>query len=151
MAYASSPVVTLTDGRVLAEGLYVAREQKSDKPFDHVALLDLSGVLRLTSRDPSRAVIVELTNPRLQFRYLDETPHAWNVGPRVRDEAGAAQRWEEAIGLPNYDVLLNNCEHLVTFITTGIRQSPQVSRGWEIAAGAAVVAALIVAANRKAA
>jgi hypothetical protein len=151
MTYSSNPVVALTDGRALTAGLYVVREQQSDKPFEHVALLDLSGVLRLTERDFSRAVIVELTNPRLTFRYLDETPRAWDIGPRVLDELGAAQRWEEAVGLPEYDLLLNNCEHLVTFITTGKRHSPQLTRGLKIAAGIAVVAGLVMVVNRKAA
>jgi len=151
MSYPPIPVVNLTDGRTLTSGLYVVRAQQSDKPFEHVALLDLSGVLRLSGRDPSRAVIIELTNPQLQFRYLDDITHAWVIGPRVEDEAGAARRWDEAILLPNYHLLWNNCEHLVTFITTGKRESPQIDEGLKFLAGTAAAILFIAAVTRKAA
>jgi hypothetical protein len=151
MSYASSPTVALTDGRVLTGGLHVVREQRADKPFNHFALLDLGGVLRLTDRDRTRAVIVEMSAPRLRFRYFDTTPHVWDVLSQVADEVGAAIRWEEALRTQAYDLFLNNCEHLVNFIAVGKKESPQVGTGLKIVVGVAAAIALIAVANREAA
>lgn len=143
MSYMPSVTVSLSNGTVLTSGLHVIRVKRPEKLFTHVALLDL-GLLPMVGRDTARAVVVELTEPTLRMSYLDDMPFRWEYLRPVRDELGAIARWPQAVRRPSYDPLLNNCEHLVSFVETGERRSPQ--RDWGLAvAGVAAIGCVALA------
>jgi hypothetical protein len=132
-------------------GLYVVQRFSPQKGVRHTAVLDVANRSRLVDWGPHGAKLLELSVEGLRFDSYDAS-HGWEVVRRIADEVGAIGRIHYTLreGSRTYDALFNNCEHLVSFVETGVRRSPQV-RKFAITAGVILGVVAIASAGRKAA
>ena len=116
-------------------GLYVVERYSPEKGVKHVAVLDVGNRSGLADWGPHNARLLELSVSGLRFDPYDAN-QGWAFVRRVANESEAVGRIHCVLGEDPqpYDAVLNNCEHLVSFVESGERKSPQV-RGWAIAAG----------------
>lgn len=131
----------------IAEGLYVLRQFRPDKLVFHYGILDVGNRLQLANAVPwGEPVVVHQPPTGLRVEALSQTTGEWQLLSRVDDEAAARERLVEAMKSPQYGLFGNNCEHFVTFVAKGVRESSQLQL-----AGLAVVGGLLVLAARRSA
>ena len=136
---------------LLGPGLYVVERYAPEKGVRHVALLDVGNRSALSDWGPWSARLLELSTAGLRFDPYNAS-EGWSLVRPVVDVDAAVRRIHELLTLPTrpYDPVLNNCEHLVSYIETGTRTSPQV-RSVAIAAGIVLGVVVLAAAAQRAA
>ena len=135
--------------QVLGPGLYVVQRFSPEKGVRHTAVLDVGNRSRVIDWGPFPARLLELSVGGLKFDPYDAS-HGWEVIRRIPDEHGAIARIHYTLQQVSrtYDLLFNNCEHLVSFVESGVRRSPQV-RAALITAGVALAAVALASTGRK--
>ncbi|MGH7613063.1 MAG: hypothetical protein ACREMW_03335 [Gemmatimonadales bacterium] len=136
---------------LLGPGLYVVERYSPEKGVKHIAFLDVANQSGVSGWGHWNARLLELSAAGLRFDPYNPS-EGWSLVRRVADESAAIRRIHQVLTGPTrpYDAVFNNCEHLVSYIETGIRTSPQI-RNMAIAAGIVVgVVALAAAAQRAA-
>lgn len=96
--------------------------------------------------------IVEFSHAAgMTVRPFDAREH-WTFVGGVGDEQAARARLNELLQRNDpYDLLLNNCEHMVSYVADGVRHSPQVRRAAFAVAGVIGLVALLRPKTRRAA
>ena len=136
---------------LLGPGLYVVERYSPEKGVKHVAVLDVGNQSGISGWGPWSIRLLESSGAGLRFD-LYNPDEGWPLARRIVDEAAAVQRIRQVLtGPPRaYDVVLNNCEHLVSYIESGTPTSIQV-RNAVIVAGLILGAIAVGAAARRAA
>jgi hypothetical protein len=117
MQYPSRNTNAVPDSQ-LGDGLHVVARPAPEKGAVHVGILDAA-----------TGIVYEVKpGTGLQASALD-SHEGWLVTERIDDYAGALGRLRAiwSAGRQRYDALFNNCEHFVTYVATGHRQSPQLA------------------------
>jgi len=129
-------------------GLYVVRRITATKI--HVGLLvagNLLGLSRIADiYDYARGRPLGLLfhfNPNGIQREIVYDLGGWTVDRRIDgDQAAAIARLQAVLNTNRrYDLLLNNCEHVVSYVETGERKSPQL-RG--LATAAVIIGGIVL-------
>ena len=136
---------------LLGPGLYVVERYAPEKGVKHVALLDVGNQSAVSGWGPWSARLLELSAAGLPFDPYNPS-EGWSLVRRVGDESAAVARIHQVLTGPvrPYDAVFNNCEHLVSYIETGTRMSPQI-RNLAIAAGIVLGVVVLGAAVQRAA
>jgi hypothetical protein len=120
----SPPTQTIPISR-LAPGLYLIMQTCANKGFHHYAILDVGN--RLGYQDgPTRGPVIVHQTPPHPRRELANGTGVWKIVMKIADERHAWERLNEACTNPQYDALINNCEHFAKYVATGTRESRQV-------------------------
>ena len=126
-------------------GLFLARRYSSEKGVHHFGILDVGNHLGYeAAREP---VMIHMVSPHVRAEWFSTTGH-WDMFEPITDVPGAVARLQQALGLPCYDLVFNNCEHFARYVATGVRESRQVK---EVLTLAGVVGIVAFAMTRKAA
>jgi hypothetical protein len=136
---------------LLGPGLYVVERYAPEKGVKHVALLDVGNQSAVSGWGPWNARLLDLSAAGLRFDPYSPS-EGWSLVRRVADESAAVRRIHQVLSGPArpYDVVFNNCEHLVSYIESGTRTSPQI-RNVAIAAGIVLGVVALGAAVQRAA
>lgn len=106
-------------------GLYLVKRKGTEKGVDHYGILDIGNRTRNPHVQGGLPFVVHLMPAGFQADWLRPTD-TWIVVEKVLDENNAAERLNEAWSRPEYNLLVNNCEHFARYVATGISESKQV-------------------------
>jgi len=109
----------------LQPGLYKVRQRSGPKLVVHVGIMDVGNRLRRPEGNYWETVVIHQCPPGIRIDSLDAFGPYEIVRP-ISDEAGAIRRIRLALRNPRYDPFWNNCEHFVSFVETGRRESGQL-------------------------
>ena len=110
-----------------APGLYVVRRAVHNSPGAlHYAILDIGNNYPIPDAISPAPKLIHQCPPRLQWCWFEEAD-AWEMYGHCVDLPGAIERitWLAAND-PEYDLMLNNCEHFVNLAANGQKRSVQL-------------------------
>lgn len=115
------------------DGFELPRKQGLPQHLRHSGVLDVGNTLGLpdllgiseTLEDSTRPVLVHLTNPQITIEAF-ETGIDFVVKERIDDLKGSLRRILECLQSPDYNPIVNNCEHFANYVARGERESPQL-------------------------
>ena len=124
-----------------SDGLYLVKQKSKGKVkgiIDHYGIVDIGNQLNHPKVDGQQPIVIHQTPPRISFDWLQKTG-TWEMVGKISNTDKAINRIYQALKYPKYDLFANNCEHFVTYVADGKKQSQQL-RAVTIIAGLAVLA-----------
>ncbi len=124
----------------MQRGLFILRRMTSFK--NHVGILVVGSPPLANMPFGALGLLIHFNQAGLHREVVYDL-NGWTIQPQiVGNENDIIARLNHVLNSnQTYALLNNNCEHLVSYVETGERKSPQV-RGW--AAAAAIVAGLVL-------
>jgi hypothetical protein len=130
--------------------LWIVQRKSEQYGVVHVALVDWIPSWSRPDGDPRLSKIIELSDTSgLTVRPFDES-EGWAFVECIDDQPGVRQRLAEVIEIDApYHVVFNNCEHMVWYVATGVRRSPQVRNAALAVVGVIALVAWVRSANQQ--
>ena len=138
------------DLQVAPSHLWIVRKWSKQHGVMHVALVEWVPSWSHPDGDPRLSKVIELSSAH----GLNVRAFAWNEGwsfvACIDGEPGVRARLAQVLrdNAP-YDLVLNNCEHMVSYVATGVRKSPQVRNAAVAVVGLFALVAWINSAARR--
>lgn len=111
------------------DGLYLAKQKSRIKPdlIEHYGVIDIGNTLNHPLGIIGMPIVIHQAFPYIRIDPLSNT-RRWEIMRKVEkwELKDSIQRIQNAIKNPNYDLLVNNCEHFARYVTTGIKESKQL-------------------------
>jgi hypothetical protein len=132
--------------------LWIVERKSVQYNVTHVALVEWIPSWSQPAGDPRLSKVLEFSvGTGLAIRAFDWAD-GWTFVERIDDRLGVRDRLARVIASnAPYDLVLNNCEHMVSFVATGVRESPQVRHAVCAVVGMIALVAWVNSASRKAA
>jgi hypothetical protein len=138
----------VADIQVAPAQLWIVQRPSHQYGITHVALVDWIPSWSHPYGDPRLSRVIELSDSSgLTVRPFDEND-GWVFVACINDQQGVRQRLEEVLDAnAAYDIVFNNCEHMVWYVATGVRKSPQLRSVAFAVIGVIALVACIKSAN----
>jgi hypothetical protein len=130
--------------------LWIVQRRSGRYGVIHVALVEWIPSWSHPDGDRGLSKVIEFSDAKgLTIRALDQS-EGWTFIERIDDRLGVRERLAEVVGSKApYDVVLNNCEHMVWYVATGVRKSPQVRNAAFAVVGMIALVALVRSTSRQ--
>ena len=127
-------------------GLYKVRQLGGSKKFAHYGILDVGNCLRRPGGSYFKPEVIHQIPPGIRSDTLHDFG-PYKIVRKITDVEDAIRRYHLALNNPKYDLFGNNCEHFVSYVETGRRESGQL-QGFVVLAGLAAFVIFAIASER---